>query len=448
MEGFDFRKYNFEQLGLIKDDNPPGYLRVLDSSLGHSIEGEIWRGYLDLETLAYKPDLFDSFNAQLVHLDELELYKNAIPYARLRDATKAYANKLILATFTAGDDATGFAARHKDYLEKILRGVITGPDADRMFAIMAEAPVNPDGSVDVTDPAVHRAANPAYGVTIRPNDMLAAALQAENDPQLMMEFKTRSLNLFVSSFKAWFDLDEFRRSDAHYSWTQAQAARLVKAWYGGADLSKLHDLTAACIVGEIPAKLAATETWTPPEDVLVLLPHCWFPITAAAEKAKQDDIPLFGWQKDGWLDMPNEASMDPREPVKQFRKWRDAGFKIRKVGHDRKFARKYVSAMKAAGFTVVDQPQLYPQKSEGLRYIEHKAKVGCLYYFGAEPYEYCVSNVRGQEKVDDAVQYEKISESLRIDVFDASVFAVIRMLIDTDKAEAAGRWFGSSGEQK
>jgi phage terminase large subunit-like protein len=263
----------------------------------------------------------------------------------------------------------------------------------------------------------------------------------------MMEFKTRSLNLFVSSFKAWFDLDEFRRSDAHYSWTQAQAARLVKAWYGGADLSKLHDLTAACIVGEIPAKLAATPEWTPPEDVLVILPHCWFPITAAAEKAKQDDIPLFGWQKDGWLDMPNEASMDPREPVKQFRKWRDAGFKIRKVGHDRKFARKYVSAMKAAGFTVVDQPQLYLQKSEGLRYIEHKAKVGCLYYFGAEPYEYCVSNVRGQEKVHDAVQYEKISETLRIDVFDASVFAVIRMLIDTDKAEAAGRWFGSS-EQK
>lgn len=449
MEGFDFRRYNFEQLGLIKDDNPPGYLRLLDSSLGHSIEGEIWRGYIDLETLAYKPDLFDSFNAQLVHLDELELYKNAIPYARLRDATKAYANKLILATFTAGDDATGFAARHKDYLEKILRGTITGPDADRMFAFMAEAPANPDGSVDFKDPAVHRAANPAYGVTIRPNDMLAAALQAESDPQLMMEFMTRSLNRFVSSFKAWFNLDEFRRSDAHYAWlSQDIAARLVKAWYGGADLSKLHDLTAACIVGEIPAAKAATPDWTPPEDVLCILPHCWFPITAAAEKAKQDDIPLFGWQKDGWLDMPNEPSMDPTMPVGQFKKWKAAGFRIRKTGHDRKFARKYVSAMKAAGFTVVDQPQLYLQKSEGLRYIEHKAKVGSLCYFGAEPYEYCVSNVRGQEKVDDAVQYEKISDTLRIDVFDASVFAVVRMLIDTDKIESAARWFsGADGEK-
>lgn len=54
--------------------------------------------------------------------------------------------------------------------------------------------------------------------------------------------------------------------------------------------------------------------------------------------------------------------------------------------------------MKKARFTVVDQPQLAIAKSEGLRYIEHKAKIGCLYYCHAEPFSYCVQNVRGQEK--------------------------------------------------
>ena len=138
--------------------------------------------------------------------------------------------------------------------------------------------------------------------------------------------------------------------------------------------------------------------------------------------------------------MPNEPSMDPTEPVKQFKAWRSGGFRIRKVGHDRKFARTYCQAMEAAGFKITDQPQLYMAKSEGFRYIEHKAKVGCLYYFGAEPFEYCVANVRGQEKADDAVQYEKISPTTRIDGFDASVFATVRMLIDTDKSAAAARW--------
>lgn len=471
MEGFDWLVYNFRRLGLIAPNNPPGKLKLLDSSIGHSIEGDFWGGHIDLETLAFKPELFDSFNASFVHLDELELYKNAIPYTRLRDSMKAISNKLLLATFTAGDDGLGFAAQHRDYMEKILRGTVTGVDAERTFVFLAQAPKDESGDVDYLSPAVHRAANPAYGITIRPDDMLAAAQRAKYHAQTRKEFFTRSLNIFVNSFKAWFDLDEFRRSDERWRWTQAELSKLVKRWYGGADLSKLHDLTAACIVGEVPQKTAAEwlrkwhstlsglrppspqgegdEDWTPPEDVLVIIPHCWFPITAATEKADQDQIPLFGWRDDGWLDMPNTESMDPTEPVKQFLKWKADGFGIARVGHDRKFARTYYSAMKKAGFRVKDQPQLYIQKSEGFRYIEHKAKIGCLYYLHSEPYEYCVSNVRAAEKVDDAIQYEKISPERRIDVFDASVFATIRLLIETERLNGGEGWFEDSlGEKR
>lgn len=463
MESFEWNVYNFKRLGLVADNNPPGKLRLLNSSLGHSIEGEIWGGFIDLETLAFKPELFDSFNASFVHLDELELYKNAIPYTRLRDGMKAYTNKLLLCTFTAGDDGIGFAATHRDYMERILRGTITGPAADRTFVFLAQAPQEPDGSIDFLNPAVHRACNPAYGITIRPGDMIAAAEQAEHNPSLRKEFFTRSLNRFVGSYKAWFDVEEFRRSDARYHWTQPELAQLVRAWYGGADLSKLHDLTAAGIVGEVPQKVAAewcrkwhkagiglapgaepgaeTEPWIPPEDVLVIIPHAWFPAPAAPEKADKDQIPLFGWRDDGWLDMPETPSMDPTEPVGQFIRWRSAGFTIRCTGHDRKFARPYFTAMRKAGFKIKDQPQLYMQKSEGFRYIEHKAKVGCLYYLHAEPYEYCVGNVRAVEKVDDAIQYEKLGENNRIDIFDASVFATVRLLIDTERSSAGAGWF-------
>lgn len=442
MEGFGFLSYNLHRLGLTVVEDAAHGLRVLDSSLGHSFSGSIWEGQISFEALAYKPDIFDAFNANIVLLDELELYKNAIPYGRLKDATKAYSNKMILAVTTAGDDGTGFCAQRMAYCSKIVRGEITGADADRIFVFLARADPDPETQeVDYMDPLNWQKANPNWGVTIRPEDMEASALQAMNDPQMRKEFLTRSLNVFVSSFKAWFNIDEFVRSDTRYNFTLPQLAKLVKSWYGGADLSKLHDLTAAAIVGEIPAKAAAAADWTPKENVLVIIPHCWFPVVAAAEKADKDNIPLFGWQEDGWLDMPNEPSMDPTEPVKQFLAWKKAGFNIRKVGHDRKFARPYYAAMKKARFTVVDQPQLAIAKSEGLRYIEHKAKIGCLYYCHAEPFSYCVQNVRGQEKQDDVVVYDKVSPNARIDVFDASVFATIRMLIDTGKAADLAAWF-------
>ena len=442
MEGFGFLSYNLHRLGLTVIEDAAHGLRVLDSSLGHSFSGSIWEGQISFEALAYKPDIFDAFNANIVLLDELELYKNAIPYGRLKDATKAYSNKLILAVTTAGDDGTGFCAQRMAYCSKIVRGEITGADADRIFAFLARADPDPETQeVNYLDPLNWQKANPNWGVTIRPEDMEASALQAMNDPQMRKEFLTRSLNVFVSSFKAWFNIDEFVRSDTRYNFTLPQLVKLVKSWYGGADLSKLHDLTAAAIVGEIPAKAAATTEWTPKENVLVIIPHCWFPVVAAAEKADKDNIPLFGWKEDGWLDMPNEPSMDPTEPVKQFLAWKKAGFNIRKVGHDRKFASPYYAAMKKARFTVVDQPQLAIAKSEGLRYIEHKAKIGCLYYCHAEPFSYCVQNVRGQEKQDDVVVYDKVSPNARIDVFDASVFATIRMLIDTGKAADLAAWF-------
>lgn len=407
-----------------------GYIdefRVRDNNAEHSIQANMGPdGSVDIEALASNPKKHDSLNSNVQIVDELHAVSGA-EYERFKESGKAYRNKLCIGITTAGDDENSFGYRHMEYGIKVVSGVVKD---DSFFVFIARADKNDDGEVDYLDPIQHEKANPSYGVTINPDELMQEAHQAKNDPQKRKGFLSRSLNIYTTAMKAYFDLDEFRRSDAQYTWTMEELARLPIEWYGGADLSKIKDLTATCLYGQY-------------EGVDIIIPHAFFPVTRATEKAEEDDIPLYEWLDDGWLTMCNSPTINMVDVVNWFVQMREKGFKIKQVGHDRKFAgEEYFPLMKRAHFAIVDQPQLYYLKSQGFRHIEKAASDGRLYYCHSSAYEYCVSNIRAWEGTDDAITYEKVSDHHRIDLFDASVFACIRMMKNAEKRKKARAWFG------
>ena len=425
LESFQFIIFSLKYKGIIDD------FEVKDNSFEHSIKYEFMKGgrpdgTIEIQIMASNPDAQDSFNCNFAIADEVAAYKKASQYNRFKEAQAAYTNRLMIGITTAGDNMNSFGYERMEYACKVARGTVKD---DSFFSFVCRADQNQKGYVDFTNEIQHRKANPSFGVTIRPKDIMNDALQAQNSPRLRKDFLSRRLNIYTAAYKAWFDVDECRASDNQYHWTLEELAKSGVSWYGGADLSRMYDLTAAALYGNY-------------QGVDVAITHAFFPITQAATKAEEDNIPLYGWQDDGWLTMCGPATINISDIVNWFMQMRDMGFNIRCVGHDRKFAgEEYFPEMQKAGFYIEDQPQYYYLKSQGFRHIEKAIKDGKFYYLHSEAYEYCISNVSAIEKTDDAVKYDKIQPEQRIDLFDASVFACVKYLNQAEKEKQAADWW-------
>ena len=419
LQSFNFILYNLQQMG--EDKN----FRILDNNQEHSISGELGDGYLRIETIAGNSDRMDSLNTLIQILDELHLYKSPSQYNTIKESGKAYRNSLCIGITTAGDNPNSFCYNRMKYCQKILDGTVKD---EQYFVFIAKADEDPEtGEVDYTNPIEHEKANPNYNVSVSAQELMSDAMQAQNDPQQRKSFLAKSLNIYTTAMKAYFNIDEFRASDRKYNWTLEELAKLPIKWYGGADLSKMHDLTAAALYGTY-------------NDVDIAVTHSWFPIVAAHQKAEEDNIPLFGWKDAGWLTMCNTPTVNYDDIISWFIKMRELGFKIEQVGFDQKFGREFFLGMKKHRFRIENTPQLYYLKSEGFRRIEKKAKDGKFYYLHSEAFEYCLQNVRAIELTDDAVKYEKVEEKMRIDIFDATVFAAMQKLKNLAKAGTAQKW--------
>lgn len=438
METFTFLEWNVRRL-----DPKSKTFRIKNNAQEHSISANIGSGFIYIRVLAYNPDHMDSFKATVTILDELHAFKGPDAYFRMQEANLAEgAQGLTMAITTAGDNQNSFCYRRQELCVRILKGEAK---KDSQFAFIARADMDPEtGLIDYTNPVQIKKANPSIGVTISMDVLLEEAMSATEDADKRRAFFSRNLDRYTSSAKAYFDIDKVRISDRRFNWTIEELAKLPIRWYGGADLSKLRDLTAAGLWGTLKDYRDKDGKII---DVDIFIPHCWFPRPMAEEKASKEDIPVFGWEEDGWLTMVNEPTINSDDVAKWFRTMRRKGFRIAEVGYDSRFSHEFVVAMKNSNFKIVDQPQYYWSMSSGFRKIEYRIANRTFYYVHAEPFEYCIGNVRAVERTNGQMIFTKVDAGSdgnggiqRIDVFSAAAIAAIRQDENLEKTAKENRW--------
>jgi phage terminase large subunit-like protein len=431
LEAFDNILENLEVMG--EKDN----FRILNNNSEHSINRSFYdqhgdkSGAIKIQALASDAKKADGLNANIIILDEIHAYKNANEYFVYKQAMKAYVNKLLIGITTAGSNMSSFCYQRLQYCQKVLNKEVE----DEQYFIFITKADNPE---DYTNPIEHEKANPNYGVTIRAQDIMAESLQAQNDPSARDEFLNKSLNIYTNTMSAYFNMAEVQISDAAAQddlekklgkpLTIDKLAALPVTWYGGADLSKLFDLTGACIYGRY-------------EEIDITITHGFIPITQAKAKAEEDNIPFFWWKDQNWLTMTHSELVDYEQVVKWFKAMREKGFKIKAVAFDKYNSRDFVRSMEKQRFKMEEAGQQFWKKSEAFREIERKIKERKFTYLNNKAFEYCISNVKAVEDAEERVRFEKVGANFRIDLFDATVVAVKQAIIARDKKSKLNTWF-------
>ena len=439
LEAFNNILENLDAMGERKN------FRVLDNNSEHSIQRSFQdsegnkTGAIKIQALAADSKKADGLNGNIFILDEIHAYKSANDYFVYKQAMKAYMNKLLIGITTAGSNMTSFCYQRLTYCQKVLSKEVE----DEQYFIFITKADDPD---DYTNPIEHEKANPNYHVTIRPQDIMAEALQAQNDPSARSEFLNKSLNMYTNTMSAYFDIGEIQYSDEESmkalkaklkiapekELTIADLSKLKIEWFGGADLSKMFDLTGAALYGRY-------------EEIDITITHGFIPITQAKAKADEDNIPFFWWKDKGWLSMTNSELVDYEEVVKWFMNMRDQGFKIRAVAFDKYNSRDFVRSMEKQKFKMEEAGQQYWKKSEAFREIERKIKAKQFTFLSSKAFEYCIANVKANEDAEERVRFSKVGENFRIDLLMQPWLRLNKRLLQEIKTKKSIHGFDLKG---
>jgi phage terminase large subunit-like protein len=204
--------------------------------------------------------------------DELHSAKDRRLWDAIRYGGISRSQSLVLAITTAGYDRSSICYEQHEHALKVMQD----PSADPQFFAYVAAAAPED---DYRDPAVWRAANPSFGVTMDEESFKADVREAEGSSSKLSSFLRYRLNVWVSGTDKFVNLTNWDKCKGHSDRLDSS-----RVWHCGLDLAQTWDVNAFVAVSKGH------------DDVFDVICKFWIPADNAA--TRREEVPYVQWAKD------------------------------------------------------------------------------------------------------------------------------------------------------
>jgi phage terminase large subunit-like protein len=351
----------------------------------------------------------DGLNVHFAGVDELHAHKTRHLWDVLATATGSRAQPLLWAITTAGSDRAGICYEQRDYVCKVLQGVV---EDDSYFGIIYTL----DDGDDWTDELTWAKANPNLGVSVSLEDLRAKCRFAMQMPSAVGNFLTKHLNVWVNADSAWMDMR---------AWDACANPALQLQEFAGAESYEGLDLASKV---DINSHVRLFERKS--DGKICVFDTHWLPERAVEESRNSQ---YEGWQRRGLLRVtPGEVvDMDAIEAEIVEGCSRHS---VKAVGYDPHQATQLVGHMLDKAVPMVEVRPTVLNFSEPMKTLEAWVLQGKLEHNGSPILTWMVSNVVCHRDQKDNIYPRKERPENKIDGVIALLIAVNRYLAHKETA--------------
>src|SRR5690606_17595822 len=252
-------------------------LRKRVKTLVHELISEFNDGVF--KPLSSDSNTLDGLNVHCALIDELHAIQDKNLYDVIVDGMSAREQPLSIITTTAGTVREGIFDIKYNEAEQIINGYDDpkGYKDERVLPIIYEL----DKRSEWTDEKAWQKANPGLG-TIKSVDQLRQKVKkAQVNPLLVKNLLTKDFNVRETTTEAWLTFEQLNNPATF------DIAKLKPRYgIGGVDLSSTTDLTAACVLFQVP------------DDDTIYCHHMyWLPEDLLEKRVHEDNVPYDVWKE-------------------------------------------------------------------------------------------------------------------------------------------------------